>query len=150
MSDLVGNHIVGLAQMISLPEPLHIQVGFEPTPCCGCPSLSHHAPLIHQSFVTTAPHPPTNLQGWVGIMTFQLSVLYCKPHPPGEKLMSIRKTCPCNVYPLEPHFYIVKLGYAGVYLFFLFLLQNIDCVPTNVLSKNKKNIKTFLLKIFNF
>ena len=29
--------------------------------------------------------------------------------------------------PLEPHFYIVKLGYPGVYLFFLFLLQNIDC-----------------------
>ena len=40
---------------------------------------------------------------------------------------SIRKTCPCNGYPLKPHFYIVKLGYAGVYLFFLFLLQNIDC-----------------------
>ena len=36
-------------------------------------------------------------------------------------------TCPCNVYPLEPRFYIAKLGYAGVYLFFLFLLQNIDC-----------------------
>ena len=29
--------------------------------------------------------------------------------------------------PLKPHFYIVKLGYAGVYLFFLFLLQSIDC-----------------------
>ena len=27
----------------------------------------------------------------------------------------------------EPHFYIEKLGYAGVNLFFLFLLQNIDC-----------------------
>ena len=39
----------------------------------------------------------------------------------------IMKTCPCNVYPLEPHFYIAKLGYAVVYLFFLFLLQNIDC-----------------------
>ena len=39
----------------------------------------------------------------------------------------IRKTCQCNVYPLEPHFYTAKLGYAGVYLFFLFLLQNIDC-----------------------
>ena len=25
--------------------------------------------------------------------------------------------------PLNPHFYIVKLGFAGVYLFFLFLLQ---------------------------
>ena len=37
------------------------------------------------------------------------------------------KTCPCNVYPLEPHFYIAKLGYPGVYLYFLFLLKNIDC-----------------------
>ena len=58
---------------------------------------------------------------------------------------------------LIPHFYIANLGYAGVYLFFLFLLQNIDCgyllelVPTiYVLNKNKKNIKIFLLKIFNF
>ena len=41
--------------------------------------------------------------------------------------LHIRKTCPCNEYPLELHFYIEKLGYAGVYLFFLFLLQNIDC-----------------------
>ena len=40
---------------------------------------------------------------------------------------SIMKTCPCNVYPLEPHFYIMQLGHAGLYLFFLFLLQNIDC-----------------------
>ena len=39
----------------------------------------------------------------------------------------IMKTCPCNVYPFEPHFYIATLGYAGVYLFFLFLLLNIDC-----------------------
>ena len=39
----------------------------------------------------------------------------------------IRKTCPCNEYSLKPHFYIAKLGFAGVYLFFLFLLQNIDC-----------------------
>ena len=39
----------------------------------------------------------------------------------------IRKTCPCNVYPLKTHFYIAKNGFVGVYLFFLFLLQNIDC-----------------------
>ena len=39
----------------------------------------------------------------------------------------IRITCPCNVYPPEPHFYTAKLGYAGVYQIFLFLLQNIDC-----------------------
>ena len=34
----------------------------------------------------------------------------------------IRITCPCNVYPLTPHFYIVKLGFTGVYIIFLFLL----------------------------
>ena len=60
--------------------------------------------------------------------------------------------------PLKLHFYLVKLGYTGVYIFFLFLLQNIDCgysqVPTiNVLSKNIRNsicfkmMKFFLLKI---
>ena len=74
---------------------------------------------------------------------------------PGLYRLPIRKTCPCNVYPLEHHFYIAKLGFAGVYLFFLFLLQNIDCgyslePPRYVLSKNKKNIKYFLLKSFNF
>ena len=36
------------------------------------------------------------------------------------------KTCPCNVYPLEPHFYIAKMGFVGVYIVFLFLLENID------------------------
>ena len=37
-------------------------------------------------------------------------------------------TCPCNVHPLTSHFYIhvVKMGFAGVYIIFLFLLQNID------------------------
>ena len=40
----------------------------------------------------------------------------------------IRITCPCIEYPLKPHFNIVKLGYEGVYLFFLFLLQNIKVV----------------------
>ena len=39
----------------------------------------------------------------------------------------IRKTFPCNIYPLKPHFYIVTQGFAGVHLFFLSLLQNIDC-----------------------
>ena len=32
-----------------------------------------------------------------------------------------------NVYPIVPHFNIVKLGCIGVYLFFLFLIQNIEC-----------------------
>ena len=39
----------------------------------------------------------------------------------------IMLTRPCNVYPLTPHFYIVKLGFTGVYIILLFLLSNIDC-----------------------
>ena len=46
----------------------------------------------------------------------------------GNKMcIYIKITFPCNIYPLLPHFYIAKLGYKGVYLFSLFLLQNIDC-----------------------
>ena len=53
--------------------------------------------------------------------------------------------------PLNPTFFIVKLGFAGVYLFFLFLLQNIDCgYSLEPPRRYKKNIKTFQLKIFNF
>ena len=76
---------------------------------------------------------------------------------------SIRKTCLCDKYPLKPHFYKEKLGFAGVYLSFLFLLQNIDCgyslepprrggseYPQSIFwSKNKKNVKKFI-RIFSF
>ena len=36
-----------------------------------------------------------------------------------EDTGNIRKTCPCNEYHIIPHFHTVKLGYAGVYIFFL-------------------------------
>ena len=39
----------------------------------------------------------------------------------------ITKTCLYNFDPLEPHFYIVKLGFTGVYIIFLTSAQNIDC-----------------------
>ena len=32
-----------------------------------------------------------------------------------------------NLDTLKPHFYIVKLGFTGVLVIFLFLLINIDC-----------------------
>ena len=41
------------------------------------------------------------------------------------KHVGIRKTCPCNVYPLEPHFCIAKLGYVGVYLFLAHLSRRL-------------------------
>ena len=32
-----------------------------------------------------------------------------------------------NFDPLKPHFYIVKMGFTGVYIIFLISAQNIDC-----------------------
>ena len=40
----------------------------------------------------------------------------------------ITKTRLYNFDPLKPHFYIVKLGFTGVYIIFLISVQNIDCV----------------------
>ena len=31
-------------------------------------------------------------------------------------VLIIMKTSPCNEYPLTPHFYIIKLGFTGVYI----------------------------------
>ena len=42
-------------------------------------------------------------------------------------LESITKTYLYNFDPLKPHFYIVKLGFTGVYIIFLISAQNIDC-----------------------
>ena len=44
-----------------------------------------------------------------------------------ETFFAITKTYLYNVDPLKPHFCIVKLGFKGVYIIFLFLLKNIDC-----------------------
>ena len=86
----------------------------------------------------------------------------------------ITKTCLYNFDPLKPHFYIVKLGFIGVYIIFLISaqkhilwvlvrtasarvlvrtasLKRFQRVPTiYVLSRNMKNIRDFYLKIFSF
>ena len=60
-----------------------------------------------------------------------------------------------NIDPLKPHFYIVKLGFTGVYIIFLISAQNLDCgyslePPHRVLNRNMKNIRSFYLNIFLF
>ena len=42
-------------------------------------------------------------------------------------VLFITKTRLYNFDPLKPHFYIVKLGFTGVYIIFLILVENIDC-----------------------
>ena len=47
----------------------------------------------------------------------------------------ITKTCLYNFDPLKPYFYIVKLGFTGVYIIFLISAQNIDCGYSLELSR---------------
>ena len=41
----------------------------------------------------------------------------------GVEFPPITKTCLYNFDPLKPHFYIVKLGFTGVYIIFLISAQ---------------------------
>ena len=78
---------------------------------------------------------------------------------------TITKTCLYNFDPLKPHFYIVKLGFTGVYIIFLISAQKHRLwvlvrtapprrfwrVPTiYFLSRNTKNIRVFYLKNCRF
>ena len=74
-------------------------------------------------------------------------------------IIIITKTYLYNFDPLKPHFYIVKLGFTGVYIIFLISAQSIDCgyslepprrggsneYPRSMfLSRNMKNIRIFI------
>ena len=81
-----------------------------------------------------------------------------------SQIWDITKTCLYNFDPHKPHFYIVKLGFTGVYLCFLISAQKhrlwvllrtaaprrFLLVPTfYVLSRNEKN-QNFLSENFHF
>ena len=68
-----------------------------------------------------------------------------------------------EIFPLIPHFYIAKLGYAGIYLFFLILAPKhrlwvlvrtaspiLICTHNQCLEQNKKKIQIYQLKFFDF
>ena len=58
-----------------------------------------------------------------------LNIKFHFPLCPVKLWKHITKTCIYKVdliNLIKPHFYIVKLGFTGVYIFFLFLLKNID------------------------
>ena len=50
-----------------------------------------------------------------------ISLLLCRITPPGTQ--DITKTCLYNFDPRKPHFYIVKLGFTGVYIIYLISAQ---------------------------
>ena len=64
----------------------------------------------------------------VFVMTFSLDLAHMYYSLGGMYLFSytITKTYLYNFDPLKPHFYIVKLGFTGVYTIFLISAQTID------------------------
>ena len=76
-------------------------------------------------------------------------VSYCKC----AVLFRITKTHLYNFDPLKPHFYIVKLGFTGVYIIFLIFAHKHRLwvlVRTALESKNMKNNRIFLSENFHF
>ena len=71
-----------------------------------------------------------------------------------ENWFNITKTCLYNFDPLKPHFYIVKLGFTGVYIIFLNSAQNIDCVYSRTHNlcfvQKYEKYQNFLSEIFHF
>ena len=63
----------------------------------------------------------------VNIVTCEYLVIIHETRPSGYKaffvLNSITKTRLYNFDPLQPHFYVVKLGFTGVYIIFLISAQ---------------------------
>ena len=88
-----------------------------------------------------------------GIVKVLVSLWFYYLTRPSRKRIRVTKT------PLTPHLYIVKLGFTeGIHYFLIFALKHRLWVRLNrlsvstiyVLSKNKKNITFFHLKIIIF
>ena len=69
----------------------------------------------------------------------------------------------CNVHPLTPHFYIVKLGFTGVNIFFIFALKHrlgyslerlieavLTCTHNLCFEQKYENIKKNSTEIYRF
>ena len=89
--------------------------------------------------------------------TFNIQFNYIKLTVGGQHLcIFFMKTCPCNEHPLTSHFYKKKWGLPG-YTLFSYFCSKTQIVGTRqnrltiyVLSKNKKIITFFHVKITNF
>ena len=72
-----------------------------------------------------------------------------------KKTLPITKTLLYNFDSLKPHFYIVKLGFTGVYIIFLISVQNIDYgyslePPRLCFEQKKEKCQSFSSENFQF
>ena len=96
---------------------------------------------------------------------FGRSIMYCTDiyrYITKAIYIYISKTCLYNFESLKPHFYIVKLGFTGVYI--VFLLKSMDCgysvepprqggsneYPQSIFGQNYEKYQNFLSENFNF
>ena len=64
-------------------------------------------------------------------------------------IFCITKTCLYNFDPLKPHFYIIKLGFRGVYI--IFLISAVLMSTHNLCFEQKyEKYQNFYLKILQF
>ena len=105
-------------------------------------------PVQYRSCLTTQVSPNVSTR-FCWVLIFASYWLYLLP-------VIITKTCLYNFDPLKPHFYVVKLGFRGVYIIILISAQkhrlwySLEPPAIYVLSRNMKNIRVFYLKIFSF
>ena len=91
------------------PSSLHLS--FQETVCNGTIWASPSENLSKGICEQRRPLPPWN---------------YTQQSLQSSVVLIITKTYLYNFDPLKPHFYIVKLGFTGVYIIFLISAQNID------------------------
>ena len=79
-------------------------------------------------------HQRSKIEDSVLLNITMYSIVVCETaYVPAEvvfdfsKEQDITKTYRYNFDPLIPHFYVVKLGFTGVYIIFVISAQNIDC-----------------------
>ena len=91
-----------------------------------CPKLPYTEDANKVEYANSADPDQSAPEGH--LFAFPLSIL--RNQTLGKKWygINITKTYLYNSDPLKPHFYIVKLGFTGVYIIFLISAQNIDCV----------------------
>ena len=74
---------------------------------------------------------PKDLESYIYLEVTMVGYIHCFLALTKKVMKSIAITYPYKAYPILPQIdtrsTFVQLGYIGVYLFFLFLFQNIDC-----------------------
>ena len=112
--------------------------------------------LILTGFLSSVIHPSSLYYVWLSLIDYlvrylgiPIKLFIYKYIIEDIQEISITKTCLHNFDPIKPHFYIVKLGFTGVYIIFL-IVEAVLTSTTIYVLRNKKNIRFFYLEIFIF